>query len=726
MFIPWSIPAATFFTLGIILAKFDLPWWSTMVWVLCFSLPLLRFKYLHLIALLSLLIPLGFGRYTYWQSQTNPLKDKIGQEVTLSGKSDGRHLYIDDPKTKVVLSPFDKIGSGNATLKGWLINPSSKRNPGGFDYQGYLRRRNIYAQLLITEVVNYEPKITFKERLRRGVVVGLGERSAALMQAMTLGIRDDLGDLREIFAASGLAHILALSGLHVGILITALGFAFMPLGRLRYPLLIFLVLGFMFLVGATPSVVRASLMVTAALLSLWVGSGRIEAWPALFLAGLLTLLWNPSLVFDLSFQLSYLAVAGILLLVNPLTQFFLGGGVLELKWWHWKNFVIISMIVSSSAQALSLPLVLSNFGSLPLLSPLVNVLAIPIATLLVPLGFLAAIFGLISLNLAKIINLFTAFFAYLLMRIAELGASLPSLSWGEISPIGYAFYGIGVIGIILWANRLLVLWRTLIIVCVAISCSMISNTETRPPELIYLDVGQGDSALIRLPKRIEILMDGGGTPFSKFDVGARTVVPALRALGVDELELVIASHPDTDHIEGLVSVLELIPVQKLIIGIPKEGKFLFDNLMAAAKKNHVPVLEVRRGESLHIKGARLDFLNPPHHPYETDNDNSVAFVLTIYGKPNTKALFLGDSSFEVEKDVAFPDIDILMAGHHGSPHSTSEELLLAAQPETAILSYGRNNYGHPSSEVIAKLKAHGVDILSTHEHGAVRIPLRPQ
>ncbi len=725
MFIPWSLPAGSFFALGIILARFDVPWWSSILWVFCFSLPLLRFKHLHLIALLSLLIPLGFCRYVYWQNQINPLKDKVDQEITLSGKSDGRHLYIDNPKAKIVLSPFDKVGAGEVTLKGWLITPAGKRNPGSFDYKGYLRRRNIYTQLLITEIISYKPTITFKERLRRGVVVGLGERSTALMQAMTLGIRDNLGDLREIFAASGLAHILALSGLHVGILITALSFAFMPLGRLRYPLLIFLVLGFMFLVGATPSVVRASLMVTAALLSLWAGSGRIEAWPALFLAGFLTLLWNPSLLFDLSFQLSYLAVAGILLLVNPLTQFFFGNKVLELKWWHWKNFAVISMIVSTSAQALSLPLVLSNFGSLPLFSPLVNIFAIPIATLLVPLGFVAAILGLISLSLAKLINLFTVFFAYLLIRIADLGASLPSLSWGEISPIGYAFYGVGIIAIILWVNHLLTSWRTLLIICVSILCSMVSNTETRPPELVYLDVGQGDSALVRLPNRIEILIDGGGSPFSKFDVGARTVVPALRALGVDELEVVIASHPDTDHIEGLVSVLELMSVQKLIIGIPKEGKPLFDSLVAAAKNNHVPVLQVRRGESLHIKGARLDFLNPPHHPYETDNDNSVAFVLTIYGKPSTKALFLGDSSIEVERDLAFPEIDILMAGHHGSPHSTSEELLLATQPETAILSYGRNNYGHPSPEVIAKLKAHGVDILSTHEHGAVRIPLKP-
>ncbi len=237
---------------------------------------------------------------------------------------------------------------------------------------------------------------------------------------------------------------------------------------------------------------------------------------------------------------------------------------------------------------------------------------------------------------------------------------------------------------------------------------------------VFLDVGQGDSTLIRLPRRTEILVDGGGTPSSDFDTGKNTVVPALRALGVDELELVVASHTDVDHIEGLASVLRDMPVGGLVIGYPSSDSETFRALVDVAEARGVPVTEVRRGERLRVGDARLDILNPPMQPFEASNDNSVAFVLNALG---SKALFLGDLPSEVEAALAVPDVDIMMVAHHGSRFSTSDALLTAAKPETAVLSYGRNNYGHPNPDVLARLKAHGAEIFETYKVGAVRLPL---
>ena len=237
----------------------------------------------------------------------------------------------------------------------------------------------------------------------------------------------------------------------------------------------------------------------------------------------------------------------------------------------------------------------------------------------------------------------------------------------------------------------------------------------------FLDVGQGDSALIKLPGRLEILVDAGGTPFSDFDTGKRVVLPALKALGVDELELVIASHADTDHIEGIVSLLDELPIKQLVIGTPKPGDRLFDEMIDAAAHNGVPVLQVTRGEALSLGPARLDILNPPRKPFEKDNDNSVAFVLNLDGQP--KALFLGDASVDVERELAFPDVDILMAGHHGSRTSTSDALLRAAQPEHVVFSYGRNTYGHPNAELVNRILATGAKVYKTKEMGAVRLGL---
>ncbi len=724
------MPAALYLAVGIALAGLHAPLWTLFVGSSLAAAVAWTRGYI-LFTVLVLLVPLGYFRYSTWEAQPNPLAPLVGEEMTFSGVSDGRYLRLERPKemsgVRVVLSPSGVVDAGRATVRGTLQEAMGKRNPGGFDYRTYLERRGIKGQLFVEEVVEAASVTTLKARLQRGVVANLGERPAALMQAMTLGVRDALGELREVFALSGLAHILALSGLHVGILMGAVGWLLRPLGQRRYPVMMLLLVGFVLLVGVSPSVLRSSLMVGAVLVSLWLGSGRIEPWPALSLAALITLLWHPSWLFDLSFQLSYLAVIGILLLTEPMTRYFVGEKAQKEtqkknQRWRPKVFLLGSVVVSIAAQALSLPLVASTFGSVPLFGPFVNVVAIPLATLLVPLGFLAGLLGLISLPLAGTLNLLTGFLADILLRLADAATQLPVLTWGEISALGYAFYAVGAVAFVLLVRGYLRPWRGVLIVTVAVLSSTITAGGDAP-ELVFLDVGQGDSVLVRLPGRIEILVDGGGTPFSDFDVGRRTILPALRAQGVDELELVIASHPDTDHIEGLISVLEEMPVQTLLIGVPRPGKPMFDALTDVAARKGVEVVQVTRGERLSVGEAGLEILNPPPIPFAKDNDNSVAFVLNA---GNTKTLFLGDLSGPVEAELFVPDVDILMVAHHGSRYSTSEALLRAAQPERAILSYGRNGYGHPHDSVLARLRAHGVEVLETYVLGAVNVTLEPQ
>ena len=714
----WSVPAAFCLVLGIAFAGAGLPLWAGAV---CAGALLLAGAALgaRWLLLAVLLVPLGQVRFDMWEARPQPLAELIGTAQTLSGHSDGSYLTLDEPAgAKVVLSPRGVVAAGRVTLRGDVVAPATKRNPGGFDYAGYLARRGVGAQVYVDEVLSFEPAaLTFKERLQRGVVAGLPPEQAALMEAMTLGVRDNLNDLQDSFAAAGLAHILALSGLNFGILIAVVGFLLKPFGVLRYPVMIAFVIGFIFLVDASPSVLRAGTMAAALLFSLWLGAGRLEPWPALSLAALLALLWNPSHLFDLSFGLSYLAVVGMLVFAGP-TLWALHASALP--WWRPRALVLGTLIVSLAAQALLLPLLAHTFGSVPLLSPIVNILAIPLATPLVPLGFAAGLLGLASLPLASLLNQLTALPAAALIWTANTSATWPSLGWGEVSPVGFVYYAVGALALALVSLGKLRLWRGLLVVAAALTASALTPPPYGDAEIVYLDVGQGDSTLIRLPHRTEILVDGGGSPFSDFDVGENTVVPALRALDVDELELVIASHADTDHIEGLAGVLARVPVQRLVIGYPSADSEAFGALLAVAERRGVPVTEVRRGEVLYIGDARLDILNPPMQPFAETNTNSVAFVLSALG---TKALFLGDAPSEVENVLAVPDIDILMAAHHGSRFSTSDALLRAAQPEQAVPSYGRNNYGHPNPDVLARLRAHGVEVSHTYRVGAVRVPL---
>lgn len=723
-FIPWSLPAAIFLMLGIIMAQQSLPWFVLLV--SCLSLAaLFLVKPMRWLLPLLLCLPLGFGRFYVWNSETNPILQLVGKEQTYRGVSDGETLRLESPKgAKVLLSPRGKVGVGEVVLQGEISLAPGKRNPGGFDFEGYLRRRGVWGQLYVEEVISFTPAPpSLQERLRQAVVAGLPEREAGLAQAMHLGIRDDLGELRDVFASSGLAHILALSGLNVAVLVAVLGFALGPLGLWRYPALMLLVVGFLFVVEPSPSVSRAGVMACIVLWSLWRGAGKIDVWGTIGLSLLSLLLWNPSWLFDISFQLSYLAVIGLLIFTEPIMKKVLGSQHNELPWWHWKKFFVGSLVVSLAAQLTTLPLIASSFGSIPLLSPLVNVFAVPLATLLVPVGFVVSMVGLISLPLAAFLNGFVLWLYKGLIAIAELGSTLPQLIWGEISPLGYALFYVGCFAFALLAWGKLKPWRALVVILVAGLCSAVNIPSHPTPEIIFLDVGQGDSTLIRLPGRQEILVDGGGTPFSDFDTGKRTVVPALKALGIDELEMVIATHADTDHIEGLSSVLENLKVQRLVIGVSVPDAPVFQRLMEAAQQHDVEVLQVVRGESLTLGEARLDILNPSRHPSEENNANSVAFVLNYNNVP--KALLMGDMPIEVEADIAFPNVDIVMAGHHGSKGSTSDALLRATSPEYVVFSYGRNTYGHPHDGLLQRVRAMGAEVFETHHTGAVRLSLEP-
>lgn len=714
---PWSVPAALSFALGCALGEFGAPpWGGLLVLPLAFAPPLRRPVWL----LALLLLPAGQLRYALWEARPDPLAPLLGSERAWSGVSDGRFLRLDEPAgVRVALAPAGSVPPGRARVAGRLRRPSGKRNPGGFDYAAYLARRDVRAQLFVDEVLEHHPARGPRARTRAAVVRGLPPESAALMEAMTLGVRDRLGGLRDRFSDAGLAHVLALSGLHVGVLVAALERLARPLGRRRYPLLLAALTGYVALVGSSPSVLRAALMVAVALLGLWRGVGRIRPGPILALAGLLTLALEPAWLFDLAFQLSYGAVLGILWLAPPVLERALPDGGRGLPAWSPRLLAVGGATVSMAAQALTMPLVADAFGRLPLLSPLVNVVAVPLAGLLVPLGFAAAALGALWPPLASLVNLAVRPLAGALILLADLGARLPAVGWGEVAPAGYALYALALGPLGLALHGRLRPRRALLVAAAAAAAASLGG---RGPEIVFLDVGQGDATLLRLPGRREILVDGGGTPGSSFDVGAETVLPALRALGVDELELVIATHSDADHIEGLASVLRGVRVNELAFGHATPDRRVFRELLAAAGERGVRLRPLRRGERLELGGARLEVLHPAARPLGETNADSVAFALHWRGRP--VALFLGDVPAAVERELAVPDVALLMTAHHGSRTSTSAALLRAARPELAVVSAGPSNrFGHPAPEVLQRLAEAGVRVRLTRDEGAIRIPL---
>jgi len=645
-------------------------------------------RWLGLLAYALVVLHLGLNK--------DPWASQIGQWVRLEGTLHEGFLHT--PQGRVYVRYFPNLQEGHYVLEGHLLRPQGSRNPGGFDQLTWLRGLGVKAVLQARQVVRFEPPAPDSRHwFRQQLMAGLSPSAAALAVAMTLGERRGLGETYGEFQRAGLAHALALSGLNVAILAGFFVLVLYRLGHWRYLVTLGILLLYLLLVGPQPSLVRAVIMGGLVLLGLFMGKGKAAVLPALSLALFFHLLLEPHVIYSLSAQLSYLAVLGMAVLLPWLPR-------LE----GWKDWLLASVGVTFAAQFFILPLLLHHFHQLPLISPVSNLLVLPILNLLVPLGF-------VKLVLGEVLAWPVEWLSRLTLGLVGWLADGPQLSWGKIGNLGFVLYFLGVLPLLAALYRRIRWSVAAVLVATTILASLLPQTiPPRPAEIWQLDVGQGDATLVRLPGRVEILVDGGR------DWAYPRLESALRALGVDDLDLMIATHPDGDHVQAQPLVMQNFPVGTLVTGPRVRGDELDDALHRVARQQGVQVVSARAGTHLKIAGAELRFLGP--HSNETDdNGRSLVFVLDYAGR---KALFTGDAPVEAEALWSSEKVDILKVGHHGSDTSTGEQLLLGFKPEMALIGVGNNPYGHPTRSVLERLNRHGVEIRRTDLEGAIRIEFR--
>ncbi len=364
-----------------------------------------------------------------------------------------------------------------------------------------------------------------------------------------------------------------------------------------------------------------------------------------------------------------------------------------------------------AAQAATLPRVLDAFHRVPLASPLANLAALPLVSLLVPLGFVKA---LLPADPGGVLAAAFNHLAAALLALVRAFAAGPELRWGMLDASGYALYYLALAPLVLAAYRRLPTRSALVLAATAALVAAVSADANRP-DVWFLDVGQGDAALVRLPGGVEVLVDGGH-PWD-----AARLRRALAALGADELDLVVASHPDADHVGGLPELLRTWPVGALVVG-PPAGEALEGELRAAARAAGVPVVTASRGDVLRVGGAELRFLHPPPGG-AAGNAGSLVFVLDVGA--GGRVLFTGDAPGALAYAWRPEPVRILKVSHHGESGGTTEVLLRRFRPRRAWIGVGRNNpFGHPDAETLARLGAWGVRIWRGDRDGSVRLPLR--
>lgn len=652
--------------------------------------------------------------------------------IRLDSQNGGVHAYFDDHPG---LAVGDEIGlSGDfRTLRG-------PRNPGEFDFRSYYHRRGVWGNVYSPRLTAFEPASTWRPdafvSIARGGLNDLfrekvGGDAGALMSALIVGLREEIPEeVRQDFADTGVIHVLAVSGLHVGYVLLII-MAVMKIVRLPYrwqkwAVIACLVL-YAVLTGGKPSVWRATLMVSLYLVAKIVQRDA-NLWNIIAAAGLTLLLIDPLYLFDLGFRLSFAAVISIVFFY----RFFEDSLPERLRPANMENRLLKGasglLLVSLSAQIGTLPFIWAFFGKVPVIGVLANVLIVPLVGVVVSIGFAILFLGWIPV-VGEAFGHSAWLLSETIFALAQGFASVPfsSIQAGQPEPVQLLQYGAVVAALVMFLRR--ALWRRAAFAAVVAANLFIWPwaVEWKVMDVIFLDVGQGDGAVLRIPTEggmKTILVDAGPLTFNR-DAGEKVTVPVLQHIRVDTVDLLIMSHPHADHIGGVPAVMGNIPVKEVWDTFSQYESSLYRRVMDGVEERGVAYFKAGAGyESHQFSPAGLTILHPDSTwaVHQRNVNNASVVVKLTYGE--TSFLFVGDLEREGDREISrygdILDADILKVGHHGSITSTTPAFLSAVTPQFAVISVGeRNKFGHPSGEVIERLEGTGTEVLRTDREGAI-------
>ena len=708
-------------------------------------------------------------------------KEKTKKKESADGQEEWKEYELD---RLLVYLPPEEIGKeellpGMKLLcMGELEIFEPARNAGEFDYRLYYRSRHICCRMSAkkAEITDRSADplkaaaYSFRERAREALKQFCTEKDAGLLSAVLLGDKTQMDEeINDLYQKNGIAHLLAVSGLHVSLI-----------GMGLYRLLRRLGLGFgwagvwsgglLFLYGTMtgfgPSVFRACLMLACSFAASYLGR-TYDLLSAMSLAAICLSLENPFVIFTGAFQLSFGAVFAIGWAGKELSD------GLECKK-EWENALSVSLAI----QLVTGPIVLYHFFEYPLYGIFLNFLVIPLMTYVVGAGIAGLLMGMAGISLlaaaagAGTLSGAAAAVGHLLELGAEgsmgtchyifalyempcrLTKRLPGSSLILGRPESWklaAYYGILAVLLLFLGSRgrkraetgertkagemmekdreaaakdrfmdRIKIWGCLSSLIVFLLYRSVSGLR-----IDFIDVGQGDGILLETKKQV-ILVDGGSTQLKK--LGEQRLEPLLKSRGIRKIDMAFVSHGDQDHISGLMWLLEEdtgIEIGRLFLPLPGKGEEIYEKLESAAARKGVKTDYICTGDLIQSGKLSLSCLYPYSDTLSSDRNGHSEVLLAEYG--DFSMLLMGDLGAEGEAEIAEQwnknrQVQILKAGHHGSSTSSSEQFLDTVHPRIAVLSYGKDNsYGHPHPEVIERFDERGIARWATEEQGMITI-----
>lgn len=663
------------------------------------------------------------------------------------------------------------VGYGDRiSALGKLRAPRSFLNPGGFDYPDFLARQKVYAVLYVRKIEDirihtrgagiFRSIQDWREEIRGAFLRSTTGEGSAVLLAMVLGEEGGLTEnIRDKFMAAGATHILSISGSHLGLVAllcfwTAKNSLFLLPERSYNTLTLYVdprkiaavaaaipVTLYAFLAGGQTATIRALIMILSGVAAVLID--REKNLPAaLAAAALIAVVPDPQALFDISFQLSYLSVIVIIFTVDTWSKLNIQPESRMIAWLH--NALLL-LLISAATGLATAPLAALYFNQISPIGIISNMIIVPLAgAVVVPLGLISGVLSLF-LNRLPFADA-NQYAADLFVSIVALFSKMPhaSLRAASPGPIMLAAFAVFFTSAAYWLRaRLFARFKPLestskpprwtrfgliisvILILTALLPHLSKQKETR---ITFIDVGQGDSALIETKTGKVILIDGGGTRDNRFDIGRRVVAPLLWNKAVRTIDLLVLSHPHPDHMNGLLFILRSFKVREVWssgLDTKLPGCEAFEQTI---REQRIPHRIVSAGDNGVIGDIRLMVLHPvkstgssnTRKAYTEENNRSVVIMLETN---DIRCLFPGDIHREIEaallenNDVS---ADLLKIAHHGSKTSSSIDFLAAVHPKIAVISAGHGNpYRHPSAEVLKRLQDAGIRVFRTDLDGAV-------
>ena len=591
------------------------------------------------------------------------------------------------------------------------------RNYGGFNYKTYLRTKKIYGIFNVEDaeiVKNGSDNIIIKLRkyIKSKLREKLKKENSELAISLIVGDRSHISsEVEDNFKKANLMHMLAISGAHFSYVILIATFISNRLQhkRLGQLIQIIAIIFFMNLTGNTASVVRAGIM-SILLIGSSICKRQNDSLNNIAISAIIQIINNPYIIFDSGFMLSYAGVLGIILFYKRISE----------------HIQFKSIALTISANIFIIPIMIYNFHTISGSFIISNICASWLLGIIIILEFISLCIPI------KLLYMILDLLIMMLRKIAEICANIP---FAQMYVPRYAIFFVIVIYILIFCRKLKCRKYVYSFLTIGASILLIVNftdvyqDRTR---INFIDVGQGDSCLIRY-KGTNIMIDSGGS-LSKnkdgkpYDIGENVLNNYLLNRGITRLDYIMASHFDEDHSQGFVFLLKNMKVKNVIISEQYKTSSIYEQFKQICKKQNIQIIYVRSGDEIRIKDLAFKILHPKSKANQISENplNNNAIVCMVKYK-NRRILFTGDIEKVAENERVKEytnglKADILKVGHHGSKTSTTKEFLDLINPSVALIGVGQNNkFGHPNEDVIKRLEEKNIQIYRTDEMGEISV-----